>query len=267
MARAQTTAADYEMARDRQIKAAYDGRIEAFARDYRRGRPTVLLLPGGMGSCLKQTPAAYEPGTPLPAPLHDCETIWMDEGLIFFKYDALKLALQTNGGKGRRDLKDHLVVPDGEVNWSLITPYDGTRRYFRDQGYNFAVFGYDWRRSLSESAAYLTYFVNRLRRRVRSRRGEDPLPAMTLLCHSMGGLVAKVFLSRKFRSAARRADVDRFFKCVITVGALLWDVGPHAALLPGAAGTQSALRAAGWGPGHCEARRHHARPLHTHVPG
>ncbi len=58
------------------------------------------------------------------------------------------------------------------------------------------MFGYDWRRPLEEAPGYLEHFLNLLRFQVVSRHGFDPLPTTTLLCHSQGGLVAKVLMHR-----------------------------------------------------------------------
>ena len=40
----------YDSTRKKEIRDAHGRQIEEFARSYQKGRPTVLLLPGGMGS-------------------------------------------------------------------------------------------------------------------------------------------------------------------------------------------------------------------------
>ena len=60
---------------------------------------------------------------------------------------------------------------------------------------NYAVFGFDWRRPLAESADFFKSWIIEFRQRVRDGFGKDPMPQLTIVCHSMGGLVATTALA------------------------------------------------------------------------
>ncbi|MBI4716449.1 MAG: hypothetical protein HY763_01470 [Planctomycetes bacterium] len=211
----------YATARNQAIKDAYDAVIEDFADGYIRGQDTVVLLPGGMGSQLERSPRPYRADWS-PPPLHQYQNVWIDDGLLF-EGDARKLEVETATGE-RRDRGEYIVIPNGEVDWTLIRPYDGARAFFESTRYNFVVFGFDWRHSVTEAARWLHDFLKRLRTRIQKRRAEDPLPRTTLVCHSMGGLVAKVFLTRYFSKAESAATVGQWLHRVITVGTPFYGV-------------------------------------------
>ena len=180
----------YHEARTLEIRDAHATRIKEFVRAYRPARPTVVMLPGGLGSQLDRSDTRYRDDVPIPSFKYD--PVWIDLGLLFNE-DALKLEIRRDG----RDKGNHIIIPDGPLRF-LIKPYDRTERYFREEPrYNYIVFGYDWRRDIGESAGFLEDFLRHMREAIRARHGgEDPLPNTTLLCHSQGGLVAKVFLHR-----------------------------------------------------------------------
>ncbi len=117
---------------------------------------------------------------------------------------------------------------DGPLSF-LVSPYEGTESYFReDKGWNYIVFGYDWRRPVTEWASSLEYFLRRLGRRVEQLRNENPLPNTTLLCHSMGGLVAVMFLHRLVnRSGFRPGGLSSWLKQIITVATPFYGTSTH----------------------------------------
>lgn len=209
----------YELARSLEIRDAHARRIEDFAREYRPGRPTVVFLPGGMGFQLDRSDKPYRDDTSLPFRAYD--PVWIDWGLVFGQ-DALDLEIRRDG----RDRGGHIVVPNGPLRF-LAKPYDGTVRYLRERGYNFIVFAFDWRRSVAESAGYLHAFLRRLRERVTALRGENPLPHTTILCHSMGGLVAKIFLHRAFRGDPRPAELRQWMAQLVTVATPFYGTANH----------------------------------------
>lgn len=178
----------YENARESEIHDAHQRLIDAFATTYRVGQPTVVLLPGGMGSHLERSTRPYRNDASIPFEAYD--PVWMDLE-IFFGRDAATLRIQEDG----HDEGEHVIVPNGPLRF-LVNAYDGTERYFRDLGWNYLVFGYDWRRSISDAAGQLESFLGNVRYRVKELRDVDPLPTTTLLAHSQGGLVGKVFLHR-----------------------------------------------------------------------
>ena len=201
----------YDIGRTNAIRRAYAGHIKSFVERYIRGRKTVVLLPGGMGSQLDFSPRPYD-GVPMS--FSQYETAWMDIGVIF-DHDALKLEIDDQG----RDKNGHIVVPNGPLRF-MVVAYDGTARYFQERDYNYIVFGYDWRRPIEECAGFLEDFLDQLRKSVFNKHHEDPLPLTTLLCHSQGGLVAKLFLHRIF-------SAPNWFDKVITVGTPFYGTWGH----------------------------------------
>ena len=178
----------YETLRNHQIHDIHQRKIETFANAYRVGKPTIVLLPGGMGSRLDRSKNPYKGDSIPPGPYNQA---WMNLDLIFGR--ALEnLAIEDD----QHDLNDYFVIPNGPLEF-LVNAYDGTRKYFAETlGWNFVTFAYDWRRSIAEAASQLEDFLFALQARVKKTRDVDPLPTTTLLAHSQGGLVAKVFLHR-----------------------------------------------------------------------
>jgi len=208
----------YEGARTIETQDAYGRRVEDFAREYRPGKPSIVLLPGGMGSQLDRSDEPYESDASLP--FHAYDPCWMDLGVL--TGDALDLEITPEG----HDRAGHIIVPDGPLRF-IIKTYDGTETYFRERDENFIVFGFDWRRPLAESASYLHWFLRRFRERVMARGLPDPLPTTTLLAHSMGGLVAKLFLHRVFKPNASPGDVAKWMASLVTVATPFYGTSTH----------------------------------------
>jgi hypothetical protein len=124
-----------------------------------------------------------------PIKFGNFEVVWVSLGLLF-RQDGLNLEIDPEA----QDKDAFIIVPDGPVEFALIPAYDGTRAFFQDNGYNYCVFGYDWRRPIQEAADNLQSFLTDVQAAVQNQFGEDPLPKTTVLCHSQGGLVAKLFL-------------------------------------------------------------------------
>lgn len=200
---------DYQNARKLEIRDTHARRIEAFARTYKKNRPTIVLIPGGMGSQIDRSAKPFRGNASLPFKKFD--PIWMDLGIIFDR-EALQLEIKDNG----HDLDNHICIPNGPVRF-IIEPYNATADFFRAKDYNYIVFAYDWRRPVVESAGFLKFFLQLLKNRVQDLRQEDPLPHTTLLCHSMGGHVVKVFLHRVFKQSATAADVQQWMDRFVTV--------------------------------------------------
>jgi hypothetical protein len=208
----------YESARALEIQDAYARRVEDFVREYRPGKPSIILLPGGMGSQLDRSDEPYEDDGSLPFDAYD--PVWMDRGIV--TGDAVHLEIMADG----RDQGSHVIVSDGPLRF-LVKPYEGTETYFRERGENFVIFGFDWRRPLAESASHLHWFLQRIRERVMARGLPDPLPTTTLLAHSMGGLVAKVFLHRVYKATATAADIPKWMAQLVTVATPFYGTSNH----------------------------------------
>jgi hypothetical protein len=208
----------YDSTRKKEIRDAHGRQIEEFARSYQKGRPTVLLLPGGMGSQIDRSDKPYAGQASLP---FKYDPIWVDPGIVFDK-EALQLEIDSNA----HDIGNHICIPNGPLRY-LLKPYNATEDYFRDKGFNYLVFGFDWRRPLPESAAFLQLFLQQLKSRVQYLWQEDPLPSTTILCHSMGGLIAKVFLHRVFPKNTAAADVRKWMCRLVTVATPFYGTANH----------------------------------------
>src|SRR5258708_17585395 len=139
---------------DARIQAARDAAkstLDDLLARYQPGQPTVILLPGGMGSQLDRSDRAYA-GAPIS--FADFRVIWIDGGILFER-DALKLAIDDQ----EQDQNHFVVAADGPLRFPLLAAYAGSERFFADNAINYAALGYDWRRSLQEAAGNLNFFL------------------------------------------------------------------------------------------------------------
>jgi pimeloyl-ACP methyl ester carboxylesterase len=208
---------NYDTARNHEIHDAHQRAIDIFAKTYLNDRPTIVLLPGGMGSHLDRSTRPFKNDQSIPFGLYD--PVWMDLEMIFGR-DLELLAMGENG----HDFGEHIIIPTGPLQF-LVNAYDGTKRFFTDLGWNYIVFGYDWRRSLEEAASQLTEFLVNLRDRVKDLRDRDPLPTTTLIAHSQGGLVGKIFLQSVSGDDGRGAGnwLERF----VSIGTPFYGASSH----------------------------------------
>ena len=132
----------YEKYRKDLIEGYYDHQLEGLMSGYDPANPTVILLPGGMGSQLERTESKYPAS---PNVIND--VIWMDAGIVG-RRDALKLEITPAG----EDLDRYVVAAHGPFRFLTETPYDELKQLAENKGWNYGVFGFDWRRSLEESA-------------------------------------------------------------------------------------------------------------------
>src|SRR3954469_17728001 len=134
---------DYATYRIKLIEAFYRFQLKEFLKTFRPEQPTVILLPGGMGSQLDRTcvPFPEEPNT------FD-ETVWMDKGILISTGDALKLEVDS----AERDIGSFVIGGNGPLHFATITPYKDFLKFVERKRWNAVVFGYDWRRPLAESA-------------------------------------------------------------------------------------------------------------------
>jgi pimeloyl-ACP methyl ester carboxylesterase len=176
----------YEQYRASLIQSYYDYQLETLMSDFDPRRPTVILLPGGMGSQLERTEQAYPANPNLIT-----DIVWLDWQVIIG--DARTLEIDAAGA----DKDSFVLAAHGPFKFFGENPYGDLRERARSKNWNYAVFGYDWRRPLKESAAYFKNWILDFRARVRRRFGDayDPIPRLTIVCHSMGGLVATAALA------------------------------------------------------------------------
>lgn len=177
---------DYEQYRISLIKGYYDNQLETLLSDFDPRRRTVILLPGGMGSQLMRSEDAF-PASPNVI----SDVVWIDLGIAFG--DALTLEVDAAG----RDKDAFVIAAYGPLKFLTENPYGELKERARDKDWNYAVFGYDWRRPLQESAGFFKSWILEFQRRVIAHFGPqfDPIPKLTIVCHSMGGLVAKTALA------------------------------------------------------------------------
>jgi hypothetical protein len=203
---------DYNFARSQAVRDSYAKNVQDFLDHYRAGAPTVVMLPGGMGSQLDRSPEAYH-GSAMS--FLDYTPVWLSPGVLF-RGDALTLEMDGAG----HDIRDFIIVPDGPLRF-LVKAYDGTEKFFIDKGANYIVFGFDWRRPLEEGAVNLQSFLTSLRQAVFAQHHDNIVPKTILLCHSQGGLVAKMFLDIVQNNAG--AWLDK----VITVATPFYGTATH----------------------------------------
>ena len=198
-------------------------RAARFADGYDPDRPSVVLVPGGMGARLLKTLDAYDPRMPFPAePTY--QKIWLSLGAIL-RGDHFGLKMTRVG----RDQGNKPVIPFGEVdNYLLARPYDETREHFTrsnaDIRANYVSFGYDWRKRPSLSAGYLRRFLLFLAAENAKRGHPDPRPTITLIGHSMGGLVVKSFLNLLSR---KKEVADHWLERFVSVGTPFYGTQTH----------------------------------------
>ena len=177
----------YEQYRVSLIQGYYDNQLETLLSDFDPQRRTVILLPGGMGSQLMRSEDAY-PASPNVI----SDVVWIDLGIALAN-DALKLEVDAAG----QDKDSFVVAAHGPLKFVTENPYGDLETRAMAKNWNYAVFGYDWRRPLKESAGYFKKWMLDFRQRVIDHFGSayDPIPRLTIVCHSMGGLVATTALA------------------------------------------------------------------------
>ncbi len=202
---------DYAEYRIKLIEAFYRFQLKEFLKTYRPDQPTIIVVPGGMGSQLDRTcdPFPKEPNT------FD-ETVWADLGILVSTGDALTLEIDS----AERDIGAFVIAGNGPLHFATMTPYKDFLKFVRGKRWNAVVFGYDWRRPLAESADLLRLFVKEFQAGAKALSGKDPLPRTTFVCHSMGGLV--------ITTALRHADFSSLaFKAIVTIATPFYGTSTH----------------------------------------
>ena len=178
-------------------------RIHTFIENFDRTKPSLVILPGGMGSRLYRTRLSLAVDDSPEA--DELCAAWM--GLDTFLGGALNLKMEQHGSGTFIDggLGDpYVALPNGPVDEVSIaglrislgswTPYTTAIKGLEDD-FNIAVFGFDWRRLPRENAGHLEGFLRLLEERVALNHGaQNILNETTLVGHSQGGLVAAAFM-------------------------------------------------------------------------
>jgi len=204
---------DYEQYRTSLIKGYYTHQLETLMSNFDPSRNTVILLPGGMGSQLERTEHPYPAN---PNVIND--VIWLDWGIRRPKYDAYKMEIDDTG----QDKDSFVIAAHGPVKFFTQTPYVELEDRARARRWNYGVFGFDWRRPLKESSSYFKTFILDFRQRVLDDFGRkyDPIPNLTIVCHSMGGLVCT--------NALRDTTFSGLgFNAIMTIGTPFYGTSTH----------------------------------------
>jgi len=159
-----------------------------FAAAYEPGLPTIVILPGGMGSRLQRCTDPYDPAH--SPPIAKFYELWA--GLLPILNGELRY-LSMNEFTEDADL--HPIIAAGELT-NIVKSYDGIFRHFGGKA-NVIGMGYDWRRAPIKECGYVRVFLQLIAEQVRLRHpgADDPRKRLTLYAHSQGGLVAKMFLN------------------------------------------------------------------------
>jgi len=180
----------YDQTRDDEELHLLQPSMQRFVNQYRRDRPTIILLPGGMASALLQADQAYSGGS---GPF-SYQTAWLPPRIFWGGAPRLQMT-------GDLDWQDHITIALDTIGFAGVTPYSGFQLWcsLHPHEFNWFIFGWDWRRRLEHTVDFLEQtFLPALRSAVQQEHGAgiDPLEGCTLIGHSFGGLVLKLFLMR-----------------------------------------------------------------------
>ena len=147
-----------------------------------------------MGSQLCQATEAYSDKSGSAQTFEYDDTVWLDLGTLLGGVTKLEM---HKIGNTYRDKDDKIIVADGTVNFLGCTPYDDFIDWCEDQGIDWFVYDYDWRRPMDETATYfLQTFLPHFRQAVSDGcNGADPLADFVLVGHSFGGMLIKLMLN------------------------------------------------------------------------
>lgn len=163
-------------------------RAQAFADHYRPDLPSLVLLPGGMGSRLLRSTVPFQPSQSQPFNNALFYELWLDLARAIVG-DLRELAMTKYG----EDIGGQPIIASGELS-SLAKTYTGVETFFAGKA-NYVGLGYDWRRAPDKEYMYVRSFLRRIADKVIAKGLPDPRPQLTLFAHSQGGLVGKLFVN------------------------------------------------------------------------
>jgi len=152
----------------------------------------LILVPGVMGSKLEI------------CEFDQCIEIWPNSLKMIDRNDPLDLfylglKLKGNG----TDIVQNIRVKDIiRTEMGIKDFYDTTIKFFIDRGYveeeDFFVCPYDWRKHIPDIA--VGSLPNTLEKCIETAQGGDPNKQVDILAHSMGGLIARYYISDPVRA-------------------------------------------------------------------
>src|SRR5690606_27399918 len=139
-------------------------------------RPTILILPGGMGSQLMATNTILE--VPLEGRFPTARRLWigLQELVRMYQGDFAHLKLDDK----LIDEAQHAVYPNGAIGADVgplerkFSPYFAVSEFAKGWA-NYLEFGYDWRKPARIAAQDLRWFLLQLRREATAQGKADPL--------------------------------------------------------------------------------------------
>ena len=163
-------------------------RARDFAATYNPDLPTIVILPGGMGSRLQRCTEAYDPAK--NPPIQKFYELWAGLEPIF---GGELTSLAQN--EYTEEIDRHPIIAAGELT-NVVKSYNGIFDAFRGQA-NVIGMGYDWRRAPIKECGFVRVFLQLIAEEVKRVRptAPDPRKHLTLYAHSQGGLVAKLFVN------------------------------------------------------------------------
>lgn len=187
----------YEEARDVAQLADLDCAIDEFIAEYRKSRrppeerQTVILFPGGAGCQLKRSPDKYPSGDITNPSTYDY--VWLN--CLTFIGAALFLRMERSKDGVYMEADQHIIIASGSVQLFGETPYDDFIDWCRPRGIDLFVYGYDWRRPFEDCARFFVMkFLPHFQKRVIEGCSTNPLAKLSLLGHSLGGMLVNWIL-------------------------------------------------------------------------
>lgn len=192
------------------------------------GRRTVFLFPGGLASRLVRATTSFEDGVAAPQTF-SYDPNWITA--LSFLGGALDLEMKKTAPDVYRDKDDRIMIADGDVDLADILnvfggdlagllagfpsnpAYHDFRNWCSDNGLDWFVFGWDWRRRIPDAGRFfVTKFLPHFRARVIAAGCADPLADFSLVGHSAGGMVVNWILRNN-------APIVATMSKAVTVGA------------------------------------------------
>jgi hypothetical protein len=151
-------------------------------------RQTVFLFPGGMATRLVRATTPCDP-TGSSNQVFAYDEIWLNA--MTFLGLARDLKMTKVAPNDYRDKQNKIIVSDGLVNLFGVTPYLGFTAWCEEQGLDYFVFPWDWRRAVYDVGdLFITHFLPRFQELVMTGcNNADPLVRFSLIGHSAGGMV------------------------------------------------------------------------------
>jgi hypothetical protein len=168
--------------------------ITDFIVRHKPGRRTLFLFSGGFGSKLYRARTAYDGNVTGPQQF-DYDKIWLNAET--FLGDALEMKLAKHRDGSLRDNRSRIIVAWGPTEFLGCTAYDRFKDWCNNNGFNWFIFGWDWRRRVEEAAVFFVkQFLPVFRAKVQVALTTDPLRDYVLIGHSSGGMVVNSILRR-----------------------------------------------------------------------